>query len=72
MFLFAFGAEMAVDRAVSSGERLPAFDLDTLREMFRKSVREHGVTTADWAEHARLFIKQTTSRKPGKKRSRTA
>jgi hypothetical protein len=72
MFLVAFGAEMAVDRAGSNGERPSAFDLETLREMFRKSVSEHGVTPADWADHAKLFIKQTTSRKPGKKRSRTS
>ncbi|WP_156913433.1 hypothetical protein [Mesorhizobium sp. WSM3224] len=57
---------MAMDGAVVNGERLSAFDLDGLREVFRKSVREHDVTAADWAEHAKLFLKRTTNRQTGK------
>ena len=55
-----------MDRATSKGERLSAFDLDALREVFRKSVREHDVSAADWAEHAKLFLKRTTRHEPGK------
>ncbi|CAN7194287.1 hypothetical protein LJR234_000592 [Mesorhizobium amorphae] len=57
---------MAVNRAASKSERLSAFDLDALREVFRKSVREHDVSAADWAEHAKLFLKRTTKREAGK------
>jgi len=46
------------------GDRLSAFDLDVLRKAFKKSVRDHNVTDAGWAEYAKLFIKQVTNRDP--------
>jgi len=36
--------------------RLSAFELDSVREAFRRSVRENNVTEADWAEHAKAFV----------------
>ncbi|MDG4882851.1 hypothetical protein [Mesorhizobium sp. WSM4884] len=36
--------------------RLSAFELDSVREAFRRSVRENNVTEANWAEHAKTFI----------------
>ena len=48
-------------------DRLPFFDLDALREAFKKSVREHNVTDADWAEHAKLFIQQLADDEPDEK-----
>ncbi|WP_127285196.1 hypothetical protein [Mesorhizobium sp. M4B.F.Ca.ET.017.02.2.1] len=51
---------------ISDNKRLSAFDLDLLREAFQKSAREHGVTAADWAEHAKLFIERTAQSEPGK------
>lgn len=47
-----------------------AFDLDALREVFQKCARERGVSASDWAEYARLFLKQTTTREPGEEISR--
>jgi len=44
--------------------RLSAFDLDVLRKAFKKSVRDHNVTDAGWAEYAKLFIKQVTNGDP--------
>lgn len=38
--------------------RLSAFDLDSMREAFQRSVRENSVTEADWAEHAKKFIEE--------------
>lgn len=39
--------------------RLSIFELDALREAFRKSVRENDVAEAEWARHAELFVKRT-------------
>ncbi|SFP86711.1 hypothetical protein SAMN03159463_05026 [Mesorhizobium sp. NFR06] len=44
---------------------LSAFDLDILREAFRKSVREQNIPTSRWVEHARLFIKEMSDDEPG-------
>ncbi|WP_167524643.1 hypothetical protein [Mesorhizobium sp.] len=33
------------------------FELDALREAFRRSVRENNVTEVQWAEHAERFVK---------------
>ncbi|AMX96450.1 hypothetical protein A4R28_27390 [Mesorhizobium ciceri] len=46
----------------TDGEQLWAFDLDALRKAFRKSVQEHKVTTADWAEHAKQFLEKQRDR----------
>ncbi|WP_192255326.1 hypothetical protein [Mesorhizobium silamurunense] len=37
--------------------RLSVFELDALREAFKRSVRENNVTEIQWAEHAELFVK---------------
>lgn len=42
----------------AEGQQLWAFDLDALRMAFRKSVQEHKVTAADWAEHAKQFLEK--------------
>ncbi|WP_168247538.1 MULTISPECIES: hypothetical protein [unclassified Mesorhizobium] len=34
------------------------FELDALREAFKRSVRENNVTEIKWAEHAELFVKR--------------
>lgn len=44
------------------GQQVWAFDLDALRKAFRKSVREHKVTAADWAEHAKQFLEKQRDR----------
>ncbi|WP_176478952.1 hypothetical protein [Mesorhizobium sp. WSM3860] len=33
------------------------FELDALREAFKRSVRENNVTEIQWADHAELFVK---------------
>lgn len=33
------------------------FELDALREAFKRSIRENNVTEIQWAEHAELFVK---------------
>lgn len=38
--------------------RMSVFELDALREAFRRSVRENNVTEVQWAEHAALFVKR--------------
>ncbi len=47
-----------MDRAIPN--RHSAFDLDALREAFKKSARENDIGPSDWAEQARLFIEQAT------------
>ncbi|RRI02743.1 hypothetical protein EH240_12220 [Mesorhizobium tamadayense] len=42
--------------------RMSVFELDALREAFRRSVRENNVTEIQWAEHAELFVKSTIRR----------
>ncbi|RUU02694.1 hypothetical protein EOD23_19375 [Mesorhizobium sp. USDA-HM6] len=37
--------------------RMSLFELDALREAFRRSVHENNVTEVQWAEHAELFVK---------------
>ncbi|AZO41005.1 MULTISPECIES: hypothetical protein [Mesorhizobium] len=46
----------------TEGEQMWAFDLDALRKAFGKSVQEHKVTAADWAEHAKLFLEKQRDR----------
>ncbi|WP_136617445.1 MULTISPECIES: hypothetical protein [Mesorhizobium] len=46
----------------TEGEQMWAFDLDALRKAFRKSVQEHKVTAADWAEHAKQFLEKQRDR----------
>jgi hypothetical protein len=46
----------------TEGQQLWAFDLDALRKAFRKSVQEHKVTAADWAEHAKQFLEKQRER----------
>lgn len=41
---------------------MSVFELDALREAFRRSVRENNVTEVEWAEHAKLFVKRATYR----------
>ncbi|RJT39185.1 hypothetical protein D3227_13305 [Mesorhizobium waimense] len=53
-----------MDRTVSDRKRLSAFDLDALREAFKKSTRENDIGPADWAEHARLFVEQAIQGEP--------
>lgn len=38
--------------------RLSVFELDALREAFKRSVRENNVTEIQWPEHAELFVKR--------------
>ncbi|RWM21369.1 MAG: hypothetical protein E5X74_30490 [Mesorhizobium sp.] len=40
--------------------QMSVFELDALREAFRRSVRENNVTEVEWAEHAKLFVKRAT------------
>ncbi|CDX61827.1 hypothetical protein MPL3365_70119 [Mesorhizobium plurifarium] len=40
-------------------QRLSVFELEALREAFKRSVRENGVAEAEWARHAELFVKST-------------
>jgi hypothetical protein len=40
-------------------QRLSVFELEALREAFRRSVRKNAVTEAEWARHAELFVKNT-------------
>lgn len=40
-------------------QRLSVFELEALRDAFRRSVRENAVTEAEWARHAELFVKNT-------------
>lgn len=49
--------------ADKDGQRPSLFDLDALREAFRKSLCEHSVKDAEWSEHAALFIQQVANRK---------
>ena len=37
--------------------RMSVFDLDALREAFRRSVRDNNIPQVDWAKHAELFVK---------------
>ncbi|WP_156752598.1 MULTISPECIES: hypothetical protein [unclassified Mesorhizobium] len=39
------------------------FELDALREAFKRSVRENNVTEIRWAEHAELFVKRAIGKK---------
>ncbi|UCI08691.1 hypothetical protein [Mesorhizobium sp. B1-1-8] len=45
-------------------KQLSAFDLDALREAFKKSIREQEVTPIDWEECAKRFLQQTLNREP--------
>jgi hypothetical protein len=40
--------------------QLSAFDLDAMREAFKRSVRENNVSEAEWAEYARKFVDEVT------------
>ncbi|TGS10622.1 hypothetical protein EN852_026155 [Mesorhizobium sp. M2E.F.Ca.ET.209.01.1.1] len=42
-----------------TNQRLSIFELEALREAFRRSVRENDVTEAEWARHAEHFVKRT-------------
>ncbi|RRI02293.1 hypothetical protein EH240_12555 [Mesorhizobium tamadayense] len=42
-------------------KRISAFDIDALREAFKTSARENGVTGTEWAVFAQIFLKQTTT-----------
>ncbi|MDG4881966.1 hypothetical protein [Mesorhizobium sp. WSM4884] len=42
----------------SKAKRLSAFDLDELREAFKKSVREQEQTPIDWEECAKQFLER--------------
>ena len=41
-----------------TNQRLSIFELEALREAFRRSVQENDVTEAEWARHAELFVKR--------------
>jgi hypothetical protein len=58
--------------AVATKKRLSAFDLDDLRDAFKKSVREHDVTPSDWAEFAKQFLSDITNRRLGKDAAHSA
>ncbi|WP_189510654.1 hypothetical protein [Mesorhizobium sp. M1D.F.Ca.ET.043.01.1.1] len=47
-----------MDVRISKHNRLSVFELDALREAFKRSVRENNVTEIKWAEHAELFVKR--------------
>lgn len=53
-------------RSVRSGmetgdaKHISPFDLDALREAFKASAREQGITGAEWAVYAQLFLKRTS------------
>ena len=53
---------------MASAKRLSAFDLDALREAFKKSVREQNVRAADWAEYAKQFLAQLPHGVPGEEK----
>jgi hypothetical protein len=42
-------------------QRLSIFELEALREAFRRSVRENDVPEAEWARHAERFVKDALS-----------
>lgn len=44
---------------------MSVFELDALREAFRRSVRENNVTAVEWGEHAELFVKSTICKESG-------
>ncbi|MEZ2331546.1 hypothetical protein AB6802_17640 [Mesorhizobium sp. RCC_202] len=47
-------ARILKDKAL---KQMPLFELDALREAFKRSVRDNNVALADWAKHAELFVK---------------
>ncbi|TGQ50431.1 hypothetical protein EN836_28990 [Mesorhizobium sp. M1C.F.Ca.ET.193.01.1.1] len=48
--------DVRISKRRTTGQ-MPVFELDALREAFRRSVRENNVTEVQWAEHAERFVK---------------